>query len=222
MTINKILTFILCFGSVSALAEWRFIAENESRVQYYIDDSTIKPEKSLRKVWMLLNRKSADQYNEASTRVFTEFDCEQKKHRLIQVDGFKNEMATGAMTRSEAVNSDWRYISPATVINEVLTAVCNPSKPIPTAKKLPLYDCNGEADFVKSIVDRRLKGESMEGAMKAVEHGVRQSASPAEYEFRLNRAKSMVQYAYIGRAWGDESARIWFDACTKQNQNMKQ
>jgi hypothetical protein len=215
-----IMHFFLCFSALSAgAADWRFIEENESRVRYYIDDSTIQPNRSMRRVWMLLDRKTPDTYGDLSTRIFTEFDCEQKKHRLLQVEGFKRSMANGAMSSSEAGGVEWRYISPATVINEVLVAVCNPSKEKPN--KTPLNGCKGEADFIQSIVDQRQKGTSQESALRAVEYAVKQTAKPDEYQLELTKAKNMVVYSYIGSPAGDESAKIWFDACTKASLRMQ-
>jgi hypothetical protein len=219
MQIKTIISIALCMSTLSAAAGgWRFIEENESRVRYYIDDSTITLDKAMRRVWMLLDNKTPDAYGNLSTRIFAEFDCDQKKHRLLQVEAFKKNMASGAMVSSEVGSNEWRYISPETVINEVLIEVCTPSKSKTKSTKKPLNDCHEEAAFIRLTMKLRERGMPIEDALGAAEYAARDAARPNELEERLNRQRSLVKYAYTKNpASSDESARLWLDSCTKGN-----
>lgn len=219
MRVKIMILVALCMSALSAVAaDWRFIEENGSRVRYYIDDSTITPDKSMRRVWMLLDNKTLDAYGNLSTRIFADFDCAQKRHRLLQIEGFKKNMASGVMASSDVGSNEWRYISPGTVINEVLIEVCTPSKSKGKSKKKPLNDCDEEAVFIRVNLILRNQGMPIEDALVAAEYGERDAARPNELEERLNRRRSIVKYAYTKNpASSDESVRLWFDSCTKGN-----
>ena len=126
---KKTALFIIgSFLALSASAEWQFVTQSDGHVDFYIENSGVKAGKSIRKVWLLLDRLTPDKNGSLSTRALYEFDCDQKKGRTLQSETFKYRTARGEISAINSSSSDWRYIPTDSVINDVLVAVCAPSQ----------------------------------------------------------------------------------------------
>ncbi len=97
----------------------------ESGFVHYVDPSTIRKTGHLRRYWTLTDLAQPDKAGNRSYRGFLEVDCREARHRSLQEDYFRGQMATGE--RSGGVNSsgEWSYVAPGTAGELEMKFVCS-------------------------------------------------------------------------------------------------
>lgn len=120
---RKILSAFLFVISTAAWAEWVKIDENAS-FNVYVEPPTIKRIGSARRVWVIYDLK-APHGQTRSLRVFEEFDCNERRSRVISNSGHSGQMAKGGMLFSNDSPSKWADIAPDSPSEVRLKIVCS-------------------------------------------------------------------------------------------------
>lgn len=112
-------------AAAPACAEWTEYSSFQDDKKFYFDRSTVHvaPTGS-RRVWTLSDYAIPDKAGDSSLKRFLEFDCVEKRYRVLQAMFFKGRMGGG--TPSESINgpSKWSYVAPETVGETLLHIIC--------------------------------------------------------------------------------------------------
>jgi len=126
---KKLLFVFLLFKSSITFAEWTFVGESPDKsVKLFITKSTTQQISQYKRVWtreeFSSNSEMSKDLKVRSARHLEEYDCREKKMRLISYTTYKKPNLT-ELYFSDDLASDWRYISPKTVDSMVFDVVCN-------------------------------------------------------------------------------------------------
>jgi hypothetical protein len=114
---------ILCAGPV--WAEWIHFEYDTDGNHYFYDSSTIQGE-SKKRVWKRVDQKHKNKYGWHSARALEEYDCLNKKQKVLQFDAFSGPSLRGEVlhTLREKDFSEWEYVAPGTIGHALLNIVC--------------------------------------------------------------------------------------------------
>jgi hypothetical protein len=128
----KQLTFILLFlATANAGAEWTLVARgqlNEGTLTVYADPETISRADDFAKMWGLLDfsipklLKGKGEYS--SIKFQEEFDCSQKRYRVLSLAWYTGTMGSGEPIAATNVGSEWAPVSPGSVDEAAWEAAC--------------------------------------------------------------------------------------------------
>jgi hypothetical protein len=125
---KKILFVILVSISSIAYADWTLIERDiEGTVLVYIDKSTIQQNGQYLRVWERIEYSEkndmAIKNNVRSTRTYMEFDCREKKSRVLSFTSFTKP---NLISQKNSLNQtmEWEFIAPKTIFETVLIHVC--------------------------------------------------------------------------------------------------
>ena len=91
----------------------------------YIDPSTIRKDGNMRKVWAIQDFRSKAPRGELSRRALQEYDCKEERSRLLSLETFSGNMATGvSLYLDSSANGSWNYLPPGSIGTAALKAVC--------------------------------------------------------------------------------------------------
>lgn len=130
MKINKFLLFILLFVSTSSFASWKFIAEDGGS-KVYIETSTLKKSGSIVDVAWLSDmephtsggRRGRPIVTITSIRFDSQFDCTNRKYRIVNRSSFSDHLAVGYVD-GEFVNGSWQELKNMSLWIIVMNTVC--------------------------------------------------------------------------------------------------
>jgi len=87
-----LLTLILAVMSSSAMAEWYRVGATEEGVAY-ADSDTIRKTGNRVKMWVLVDyKKDEEEFGILSTRLKEEYDCKEKKQRILFMAFYSGHM----------------------------------------------------------------------------------------------------------------------------------
>jgi len=123
-----IVALLMMALTAPAWAEWVKIAESNLRVLYY-NPAAISQQGDLRRVWTLQDNKQRDQDGVLSRHYLSEFDCKEKRQRLLSVSTHAERMARGETIKLrryslEEPDGKWRDVAPNTFPAHLLKLVC--------------------------------------------------------------------------------------------------
>lgn len=110
----KIYLFLL-LASFSSLvqSQWKLISENESvGVAFFLEISTIQKKDNFIRVWEKAEFKK-EYEGMLSARAYQEFDCSERRHRILQFDAYKKNNHEGMPFFSNKKPSDWTFVTPS-------------------------------------------------------------------------------------------------------------
>ncbi len=116
---------ISLFPAVSS-AQWRMYNDAPDSKGYY-DPTTSVRSGNLVRVWELLDLSEAqviDGYPYTSTISLSEFDCEQRMFRGLQISFYTGRMGGGKSHGVVQLPGRWRHASPGSVGAKLLTLAC--------------------------------------------------------------------------------------------------
>jgi S1-C subfamily serine protease len=113
-------------ASGAAAAEWTSQGSTAT-VDYYLDVSTMRKDGDLRRVWQLQDMKVTSRSGARSLRALSEYDCRQERYRVLQLDTFSGQMATGSLLATDTSLGAWSFIAPGTPFAHTLKFVCAPA-----------------------------------------------------------------------------------------------
>ena len=91
----------------------------------YIDPSSIHEDGSFSTLLTLDDLKVAGPGGELSMKFLREFDCKQKRVRVVDASAFSGTMGTGRVLGSEG-GGRWNDVVPGTTGEDILRFVCGP------------------------------------------------------------------------------------------------
>lgn len=109
--------------SLPAAAEWvKVTATNDATI--YLDPATILKEGNVRKVWLVQDLKQKGKRGEMSRRVLSEYDCKDKRHRMLAISEHSAPMGGGQKLVAGDEADQWGPIPPGTTAAAVSRIVC--------------------------------------------------------------------------------------------------
>ena len=121
-----VLTIFLMMFAPYSFAEWVRISETNDNV-LYIDPTSIRAEGSLRKVWLVVDKKTPDGTGVLSTRTLQEIDCKGGRNRTASLSTYPEQMAKGTIIVFDSTLQEWSYVPPDSAFDDVLKTVCKTS-----------------------------------------------------------------------------------------------
>ena len=116
------LTVALALAASPAWAEWLKMGEVPDAI-LYIDPSSIHEDGAFSTLLTLDELKMAGPGGELSMQFLREFDCRQKRVRVVDASAFSGSMATGRILGREG-GGRWNSVAPGTTGEDILRFVC--------------------------------------------------------------------------------------------------
>lgn len=119
----KTLLLALLLVTGSAWAGWVQVSESDE-VDFYIDPATIRKDGNFRAAWEIQNLKRRDENGEFSRRIRKEYDCKQRRSKILSFSLHSEPMAGGTVLINSKLSSTWEAIPPGTPVETALEIVC--------------------------------------------------------------------------------------------------
>ena len=124
---KKILFVLLLSISSVVHAKWVFVdLVPELGAVVYIDKSSITQVSQFTRVWEKVEYTKISEMakmNILSTRSYLEFDCREKKYRMLSFQSFRNNNLEN-FANGDDKKSEWKFIAPQTAYISVLEHIC--------------------------------------------------------------------------------------------------
>ena len=125
ITIFIALTFSAMFSS-SSYADWKAMDETVNGDILYVDFERIRKHGGFIYYWRLSDYLKPTKYGDLSSKVYHQGDCKLFRFKYLSDSYYKGQMGTGDITGgSNKPDKEWRYPSPNSTSETVLTQVCN-------------------------------------------------------------------------------------------------
>ncbi len=124
---NLLLTLLLGLASHSAMADWTRLLEGKSSVTYIDSTATIK-ESNLSRVLSMtdfVNVQDAAGEKFMSIKAVTEYDCQEKRYRTVNLTWYSSNMGKGNAVLSNNKPDEWQAINPTTGREAIWELVCD-------------------------------------------------------------------------------------------------
>jgi hypothetical protein len=108
---------------VVAQAEWVFVSKSD-KINYYLDPSSVEIDWGFRRVWQLQDLVQPEE-GVRSRRFLAEYECPQKRWRVLQISSHTEPMATGNPVVSGPQSREWEFIVPNTPGEAMFKMVCS-------------------------------------------------------------------------------------------------
>ena len=126
--LTVILMLLVSVVSSSAFAEWMVLGVSNETKTNYVNPTTVRNADSRVKMWSLSDFKSIQVIagrSFLSSKDQYEYDCEQRRARLLFFVNYSGNMGAGAVTLSSTVPApDWDPIPPDTVLDQMWEFAC--------------------------------------------------------------------------------------------------
>jgi|LakMenE18May11ns_1017448.scaffolds.fasta_scaffold8888710_1 hypothetical protein len=124
---KKILFVLLLTFSPFSLAQWTFLGETPRGDQHYLDLSTVQQVGQYKRAWVKTeysaNSEMAFRNGILSIREYYEYDCLEKKHRLLSLHAAKQSNLKEIKFIDNKVG-EWRFIAKKSVSDAELAIIC--------------------------------------------------------------------------------------------------
>ena len=121
---RAVLMALLVLAACSVSAEWLKMGEVPDAV-LYIDAASVRMDGAFSTLSTLDDLKVAAPGGELSMRFLREFDCRQKRVRVVEASAFSGTMGTGRILGSEG-GGGWNDVVPGTTGEDIFRFVCGP------------------------------------------------------------------------------------------------
>jgi hypothetical protein len=115
---------LLLLAQIPATAEWIKMSETKRGKVFFIESNEITVQGDQRLVTELIDNKRPDRDGDKSVRVVRDYDCKQKRYRVITAAYYKSPMAEGEPSMSVEGTMGWTEIDPNTPARAILDHVC--------------------------------------------------------------------------------------------------
>jgi hypothetical protein len=126
----KLSWLLSCLGlliSASATAEW--VRLNESGTDtHFVDPATVRVQGTHVRMWKKIERATPDEDGTLSTRSYFEYDCHQRRFRLLTVSAYDGSDLGGKTVASSNTPSEWFFVPPDTSAEAALEFACKRQK----------------------------------------------------------------------------------------------
>ncbi len=123
MKMRLIATLLMFIAAAPAWAQWKMLTESHRDYLYVLPES-IRKDGNLRRIWVIHDFKQAEEGNR-SIRSFQEFDCKDKRTRVLQSEYLRGQMGLGERGYGFTTPAAWEYIVPQSLNEAILNFVCS-------------------------------------------------------------------------------------------------
>lgn len=111
----------------NAVAGWTVIGEN-AEIAFYVDSDTIRRSGNTVKMWSLINYSAPQKLGKEKSFMsgvsLSEYDCGERKARVLQSTPFKGKMREGEALFTSNTVGEWSYPLPGSVSYAELEIAC--------------------------------------------------------------------------------------------------
>lgn len=109
-------------SSAAIAADWMFVSESVDGTTHWIDRGSMRTMPSgYKRAWVRSHFNKPDRTGDTGAIALNEFDCRERRSRIIQLAWFRGEEATTMINTP----SEWRYAVPDAVDTALLNWVCS-------------------------------------------------------------------------------------------------
>ena len=119
-----VLAVLLILVTAPASAEWVKMGEPDEGV-YYLDPATISKDRNLRRVSELIDLNARDRDGGLSRRYLKEYDCKEKRLRLLSGSTLSGPLAAGKPLFSVSNPGKWNDVASGSIAEAILKFVCS-------------------------------------------------------------------------------------------------
>ena len=119
----RMLLCLLVLVAAPAWAGWVKVRETKDAT-FYIDPATIRQDGNFRKIWEVKDLKARTSGDEMSAKFLSEYDCKEKRYRVLALTSHSKPMASGKIVISGNDPSPWIAVPPNTLGEVRLKTVC--------------------------------------------------------------------------------------------------
>ena len=106
---NRWNALLLLFACLPATAEWTYVDGSEG-YERYIDRETVMRDGKLARVWEVDDIAVPDKQGVQSLRSRTEYDCEDRKYRVVYLSGHSDHMTQGSVLFAGQLDGEWKPV----------------------------------------------------------------------------------------------------------------
>jgi hypothetical protein len=118
-----IVMLLLGLVSNTVMAAWTPVVQNGSD-SVYADISTISKTGNKVKMWDLLNMTKHSGDNYLSLKSLQEFDCKERKNRIVSYSTYSGNMGNGNMVKSSNRAHEWLPVKSGGVMEKLWNTAC--------------------------------------------------------------------------------------------------
>jgi len=109
---KKIMVMALLMLASTGFAKWEGgYLSNDGKMTLYFDNETIQVNYPLFRSWSLMDFKDPIANNMLSAKILTEYDCDEKKRRVVHVISYSGNKGEGKILSQASSNQAWDVIS---------------------------------------------------------------------------------------------------------------
>ncbi|MCH9781547.1 MAG: hypothetical protein K0U03_04415 [Betaproteobacteria bacterium] len=109
---KKIMVMALLMFASTGFAKWEGgYLSNDGKMTLYFDNETIQVNYPLFRSWSLMDFKDPIANNMLSAKILTEYDCDEKKRRVVHVISYSGNRGEGKILSQASSNQAWDVIS---------------------------------------------------------------------------------------------------------------
>ena len=123
---KKIMVIALLMLASTGFAKWEGgYLSNDGKMTLYFDNETIQVNYPLFRSWSLMDFKDPIANNMLSAKILTEYDCDEKKRRVVHVISYSGNKGEGKILSQASSNQAWDVISDeASSAYDLMLTVC--------------------------------------------------------------------------------------------------
>jgi len=123
---KKIMVMALLMFASTGFAKWEGgYLSNDGKMTLYFDNETIQVNYPLFRSWSLMDFKDPIANNMLSAKILTEYDCDEKKRRVVHVISYSGNKGEGKILSQASSNQAWDVISDeASSAYDLMLTVC--------------------------------------------------------------------------------------------------
>ena len=116
---------ILLTSNVKSNSGWTLVSTSVKDDNYYVDFQRIRMSSGNKFFWYLIDYKTVDKFGDKSVVTYSEAECGSFKYKWLDNKYYASNMGKGKLNSHDPEESDWKYPVRESVMEKVLTKVCN-------------------------------------------------------------------------------------------------
>ena len=127
MKLIILLLGVFFFFSTNSNDKWVKVFKGKQGIEFYINPVSLKVQKNIRVIKILINRSIPSEYGDLSSIVDRAVNCSELMYRDLEKNFFKKSMGNGSLSRGSGVisNPKWEYVHPGSSGGELIRLICN-------------------------------------------------------------------------------------------------
>ena len=121
----KKIPILLIFLGFAAHAEWQLVHTDDTQTRFFVDKDNLLMMNGYRRAWILNDLGKPNGQGTASFRSVEEYDCQEKKARVMQIHAMSGPMATGNIMARRSGNGQWTQPEEDAIDKHLMESVCS-------------------------------------------------------------------------------------------------